>query len=60
MGYVTDRDQLRFLSIKKFNEVRNKALDEIEKMSGNIIIDTHASVGRERQVSARLPCTVPK
>ncbi len=45
MGYVTDRDQLRFLSIKKFNEVRNRALDEIEKMSGNIIIDTHASVG---------------
>jgi adenylate kinase len=45
LGYVTDRDQLRFLSLKKFNEVRNKALDEIEKMSGNIIIDTHASVG---------------
>jgi adenylate kinase len=45
LGYVTDRDQLRFLGLKKFNEVRNKALDEIEKMSGNIIIDTHASVG---------------
>ena len=45
LGYVKDRDQLRFLGLKKFNEVRNKALDEIEKMDGNIIIDTHASVG---------------
>ena len=45
LGYVTDRDQIRFLDLKKFNEVRNKALDEIEEMSGNIIIDTHASVG---------------
>jgi len=45
LGYVTDRDQLRFLGLKKFNEVRNRALDEIEKMDGNIIIDTHASVG---------------
>ncbi len=45
LGYATDRDKLRFLDLKKFNEVRNKALDEIEKMDGNIIIDTHASVG---------------
>lgn len=45
LGYVTDRDQIRFLSLKKFNEVRNKALDEIEAIEGNIIIDTHASVG---------------
>ncbi|MDE1865970.1 MAG: AAA family ATPase [Candidatus Micrarchaeota archaeon] len=45
LGYVTDRDQIRYLSLKKFNEVRNKALDEIEKVAGNILIDTHASVG---------------
>lgn len=45
LGYVTDRDQLRFLGIKKFNEVRDEALDEIESMKGNIIMDTHASVG---------------
>jgi adenylate kinase len=45
LGYVADRDKIRYLSIKKFNEVRDRALDKIEEMSGNIIMDTHASVG---------------
>jgi adenylate kinase len=55
LGYAKDRDQLRFLGPKKFNEVRTKALNEIEKMDGNIIIDTHASVGENGRFMPGLP-----
>jgi adenylate kinase len=55
LGYVTDRDQLRSLDLKKFNEVRSKALDEIEEMDGNIIIDTHASIEENGRYMPGLP-----
>jgi len=55
LGYVSDRDQMRFLSPKKFNEIRNRALDEIDKMTGNILIDTHASVGENGRFMPGFP-----
>ena len=55
LGYVTDRDQLRSLDLRKFNEVRSRALDEIEEMDGNIIIDTHASIEENGRYMPGLP-----
>ncbi|MGD0510698.1 MAG: AAA family ATPase [Candidatus Micrarchaeaceae archaeon] len=42
--YVKDRDELRFLSAKKVNELQVEAFKEITKMDGNIILDTHATI----------------
>ena len=42
--YVKDRDQIRHLSANKINELQIATFREISKMSGNIILDTHATV----------------
>ncbi len=55
LGYVKDRDQLRFMSPKNVTDVRNRSIEEIEKMDGNIIIDTHASIGENGRYLPGLP-----
>ena len=45
-GYVSDRDVVRYLPIKIATAIRKTAIGQIEKMQGNIVIDTHASVER--------------
>ena len=43
-GYVKTRDDIRFLEKKVFNEIQIAAFDELLKIDGNVILDTHASV----------------
>ncbi len=43
-GVVTDRDELRFLPGGTLSNLQIQVFDDISKMSGNIILDTHATV----------------
>lgn len=42
--YVKNRDELRFMSGKRINELQVEVFKRISKMNGNIILDTHATV----------------
>lgn len=42
--YVKDRDELRFLSRARINELQIMAFDKVSRMNGNILLDTHATV----------------
>lgn len=42
--YVKDRDQIRYLDRKRFEELQVLAFKEVSKMNGNIILDTHATI----------------
>ncbi|MDE1870645.1 MAG: AAA family ATPase [Candidatus Micrarchaeota archaeon] len=42
--YVKDRDELRFMSRERVNELQILTFQRISKMNGNIILDTHATV----------------
>ena len=53
--YVKQRDELRYLDGNKFNELRNMAINKINSTEGNIIIDTHASVGENGRYMPGLP-----
>lgn len=41
--YVKNRDQIRFLSKKRINELQVMIFKEISKMKGNLVLDTHAT-----------------
>ena len=43
-GYVKNRDEMRKLHPKVIEKLRAQALKKINKMKGNLIIDTHATV----------------
>ncbi len=43
-GLTNDRDNIRKLKSSDINEMRLKVFDTINRMEGNIIIDSHASV----------------
>lgn len=43
-GLVKTRDELRFLDKEKLNGLQIKVFKEVTEMSGNIILDTHATV----------------
>lgn len=43
-AYVKTRDEIRFLDKARLNEMQIYVFDEISKMDGNIILDTHATV----------------
>ncbi|MGC8572196.1 MAG: AAA family ATPase [Candidatus Micrarchaeia archaeon] len=43
-GYIKDRDEIRYLDPDKAEELRTAAVEEVSKMEGNIILDTHATV----------------
>ncbi len=45
-GAAEERDKLRYLSPEKITDLRLKAFKSINKMDGNIIVDTHATVKR--------------
>ena len=45
-GAADDRDKLRYLNPEKIMTLRLKAFKSINKMDGNIIVDTHATVKR--------------
>jgi adenylate kinase len=53
--YVKQRDELRYLDGAKFDELRNMAIDKINSTEGNVIIDTHASVGENGRYMPGLP-----
>jgi adenylate kinase len=42
--YVKSRDDIRFLSRDRINELQIQTFKDISKMNGNIILDTHATV----------------
>jgi adenylate kinase len=42
--YVKNRDEIRFLSKAKINELQIETFKEISKMEGNIVLDTHATL----------------
>lgn len=54
-SYVKDRDDVRYLPIKTAIAIRKIAIRQIEKMSGNIVIDTHASVERGNRYFPGMP-----
>ncbi len=53
--YVDNRDQIRYLSNDLISELRNYAFDEISKLNGNIIIDTHSSIAANGRYIPGLP-----
>jgi adenylate kinase len=57
-GYFTDRDKIRYQSNDERKELIRDVFDEISKMEGNIIIDTHASMGAHGRYMPGLPCDV--
>lgn len=54
-GYVSDRDAVRYLPIKVATAIRKTAIGQIERMPGNIVIDTHASVERGNRYFPGMP-----
>lgn len=54
-GYVSDRDVVRYLPIKIATAIRKTAIGQIEKMQGNIVIDTHVSVERGNRYFPGMP-----
>jgi adenylate kinase len=54
-GYVKHRDQIRQLTNKRLTELRNSAIKTINSMQGNILLDTHASVGINGRYLPGLP-----
>lgn len=42
--HIKNRDEIRFMDKKSFNELQIQAFKQISKMDGNIILDTHATV----------------
>ncbi len=43
-GYAKDRDEIRFLSKERYDELQIAAFKMISEMEGNIVLDTHATV----------------
>jgi adenylate kinase len=43
-GYIEDRDELRFLSRERMNELQVEIFRAVSKMRGHILLDTHATV----------------
>ncbi|MGC8649020.1 MAG: AAA family ATPase [Candidatus Micrarchaeia archaeon] len=43
-GYIKDRDEIRYLDPDKAEELRTSAIEAVSKLTGNVILDTHASV----------------
>jgi adenylate kinase len=54
-GYFSDRDKIRYQSNDERKELIREVFKEIAKMSGNIIIDTHASIGEHGRFMPGLP-----
>ncbi len=42
--YVKDRDEIRFLTKERYDELQIAAFKDISEMGGNIVLDTHATV----------------
>lgn len=53
--YVKVRDEIRYLNNDKINELRHLSIKKIISLSGNIILDTHASVGENGRYLPGLP-----
>ena len=53
--YIDNRDQIRYLSNDLITELRNYAFDEISKLNGNIIVDTHSSIAANGRYIPGLP-----
>lgn len=43
-GYAKDRDELRFVSKERYDELQITVFRKISEMEGNIVLDTHATV----------------
>ncbi len=54
-GYAADRDAVRYLPGKIISELRAQALSAINQMPGNVLLDTHASVGENGRYIPGLP-----
>ncbi|MEM3841073.1 MAG: AAA family ATPase [Candidatus Micrarchaeaceae archaeon] len=57
-GYVNDRDEIRKLGLGKIDYLREAAFNKISNMSGNIVIDTHATVESEGKFVTGLPMRI--
>ncbi|MEM3827204.1 MAG: AAA family ATPase [Candidatus Micrarchaeaceae archaeon] len=55
LKYVDNRDQIRYMSFKQLNEVRNRAFSKLSSMRGKVIIDTHDFVEARGKFTPGLP-----
>ncbi|MGC8687309.1 MAG: AAA family ATPase [Candidatus Micrarchaeia archaeon] len=55
LHYVTDRDEIRYLDKTRMDKLRFMAFDDIKKMEGKILIDTHASVEQNGRFAPGTP-----
>ena len=54
-GIVKDRDRLRYINIHAIDRLRHAAFASISRLSGFVIINTHASVEQNGRFIAGLP-----
>jgi adenylate kinase len=60
LHYVKDRDEIRYLNKTRMDRLRFMAFDDIKKMEGKILIDTHASVEQNGKFAPGTPKKVLK